>query len=85
MTTFSVVYLLSFLCAIPLWWISHKGLLGESVCEKMAEEARKQGIDDILSDKGKTKTLVFILGVLTVTPIVNTVLAVLVIKSVMFK
>lgn len=85
MTILSVIYLLSFLCTIPLWVVAHKGLLGESVCEKMAEEARKQGIDDILSDKGKTKTLVFILGVLTVTPIVNTVLVVLVIKSVMFK
>jgi len=85
MTTLSVIYLLSFLCTIPLWVVAHKGLLGEKVCEKMLEEARKQGVEEELLDKRNAKTTVFILGVVSVTPVVNTVLAVFVIKSVLFK
>lgn len=85
MTTLSIIYLISFLFTIPLWIVAHNGLLGESVCDKMAEEARKQGIEDVLLDKDNTKTLVFILGVIAVTPIINTVLAILVIKHVLFK
>lgn len=85
MTTLSIIYLISFLCTIPLWIVAHNGLLGESVCEKMAEEARKQGIEDVLLDKDNTKTLVFMLGVFAVTPVVNTLLALLVIKHLLFK
>lgn len=85
MTTLSIIYLLSFLCTIPLWAVSHKGLLGERMCEKMLEEARKQGIEGELLDKDNTKVLVFTLGVIAVTPVVNTVLALFVIKHVLFK
>lgn len=55
------------------------------MCEDMLREAKEQGIDDILSDKENTKVLVFTLGVFTVTPVVNTVLAVFVIKHLVFK
>ena len=65
--------------------VAHNGLLGETVCEEMLEEARKQGVEDKLLDRDNTKTLVFMLGVIAVTPVVNTVLAVLVIKSALFK
>lgn len=63
--------------------VAHKGLLGEKVCEGLLEEARKQGVEEELLDNAKTT--VFILGVISVTPVVNTVLAAFVIKSVLFK
>lgn len=85
MTTFSIIYVLSFLFTIPLWCVAHNGLLGDVVCEKMLEEARAQGVEDQLLDKENNKTLVFMLGVFAVTPIVSTVLALLVIKGVLFK
>ena len=85
MATLSIIYLLSFLFTIPIWVVAHKGLLGEEMCGEMLEEARKQGIESELLDKDNTKVLVFMLGILTVTPIVNTVLAVFVIKHIMFK
>jgi len=85
MTTISIIYLISFLCTLPLWVVSHKGLLGEKMCEDMLREAREQGIEDELLDKDNTKTLVFMLGIVAVTPIVNTVLALFVIKHVLFK
>lgn len=85
MTTISIIYLLSFICTMPLWIVAHNGLLGESVCEDMLREAREQGIEDEILDKGKANVLVFILGIFTVTPIVNTVLALFVIKHVLFK
>ena len=75
----------SFLCTIPLWVVAHNGLLGDKVCENMLEEARAQGVEDQLLDRDNNKTLVFMLGVAAVTPIVSTVLALLVIRSVMFK
>lgn len=85
MTVLSVIYLISFLFTIPLWWVAHNGLLGEEICEDMLREAREQGIEAELLDKGNAKVLVFMLGVFAVTPVVNTVLAVLVIKHLMFK
>lgn len=85
MTTLSIIYLISFLFTIPLWWVAHNGMLGEKMCEEMLDEARKQGIEHELLDKDNTKTLVFMLGIFTVTPVVNTVLAIFVIKHVLFK
>lgn len=85
MTTISIIYLISFLFTIPLWIVAHNGLLGEVVCEKMLEEAREQGIEAELLDKGNAKILVFMLGVFAVTPVVNTVMALLVIKHLLFK
>ena len=85
MTTLSIIYILSFVLTIPLWGIAHKGLLGEKVSEEMLQEAERQGVLDELSDKEYNKTLVFMLGVACVTLIVNTILAICVVKSVLFK
>ena len=85
MTTLSIIYILSFILTIPLWGIAHSGLLGETVSEDMLQEAERQGVLDELSDKDYNKTLVFILGIACVTPVVNTILAMCVIKSVLFK
>ena len=51
----------------------------------MLQEAERQGVLDELSDKEYNKTLVFMLGVACVTPIINTILAICVVKSVLFK